>query len=106
MKEIEVLVEVLDSSENVIDKLKKFKYEGEKETRDIYYVDPLKENLKPNLQNQLNECFRLRNKDDKSYITYKKDYFEENRKWLYSDEYETKVESYEIFQEIIKKIRF
>ena len=48
MKEIEILVEVLDDVENVLKALDKFQYEGDKETIDVYYYDPLRDTLKPN----------------------------------------------------------
>ena len=73
----------------VINILDKFEYLGNNETIDTYYYDPLRVNLKPNSNNQINECLRLRTKDNVNSITYKVDKFDEDGKWLYSDEYET-----------------
>lgn len=36
----------------------KFEYLGNKETIDTYYYDPLRNNLKPNSNNQINEWLR------------------------------------------------
>ena len=91
MKEIEILVQLFDDITKCKKELKdKYEYEGTKLTIDEYYYDPLRNNLKPNKENQIDECLRLRIKDNKHYITYKVDRFE-GKKWLYSDEYETEV---------------
>ena len=90
MKEVEILVEVKETKENVLEKLNKYEYVGTKHTVDTYYYDPLRDNLKPeNLS--LKECFRTRVKGDKNYITYKVDNFDSDHNWIYSDEYETEV---------------
>lgn len=104
MKEIEVLVEVYSLPEIVIKKLEQFEYNGVKETVDIYYYDPLRKNLKPNDNLEINECLRLRTKNNISYITYKVDHFEDNGKWLYSDEYETKIDDLFMITNILEKL--
>lgn len=104
MKEIEILVEVYSSPEEVIEKLKKFEYIGVHETCDIYYYDPKRPNLKPDKKMEINECLRLRNKNNNSYITYKVDHFDENNKWLYSDEYETKIADIDTTKIILEKL--
>ena len=92
MKEIEILVQLYDNIEKCKNSLNsKYVYEGTNMTIDEYYYDPLRNNLKPNKYNQIDECLRLRHKEDSCYITYEVDKFE-GKKWLYSDEYETKVE--------------
>lgn len=101
MKEIEVEVTFDNSKEEVIKKLSKFEYIGEKEICDIYYYDPLRDNLKPESDLRLNETFRLRKTNNIFYITYKKQHFD-GKLWVYSDEYETKVEKYDIVKSIIK----
>ena len=95
MKEIEILVEVYDDINNVKEKLTKFEYIGLKHTIDEYYYDPKRDELKPDENNQLNHCLRLRTKDNEYYITYKDDVFD-NDIWLYSNEYETKIENIDI----------
>ena len=100
MKEIEVEVTFDNSKEEVIKKLSKFEYIGEKEICDIYYYDPLRDNLKPESDLRLNETFRLRKTNNSFYITYKKQHFD-GKLWVYSDEYETKVEKYDIVKSII-----
>lgn len=103
MKEIEVLVEVYDSIENVKKKLEKFDYKGLKNTIDEYYYDPKRDTLKPDKDNQLSHCLRVRTKNNEYFITYKDDVFD-NGKWLYSNEYETKIESITMIKEIFNKL--
>lgn len=103
MKEIEILVEVYDDIETIKKAFKKFEYLGLKKTVDEYYYDPLRDILKPDKNGGLNHCLRLRQKNNEYSITYKDDIFE-NGKWLYSNEYETKVESLEMAHEIFKKL--
>ena len=103
MKEIEILVEVYDEIKKIKKSLKDFEYIGLKHTIDEYYYDPKRKNLKPDKDNQLSHCLRLRSKNNDYYITYKDDIFD-NGKWLYSNEYETKVESVEMLREIFKRL--
>jgi len=103
MKEIEILVKVYSEKDKVIDILSKFEYKGLDEITDIYYYDPLRNNLKP-INNQINECLRLRTKNNENFITYKKDKFDDNKKWLYSDEYETEIKDSDIIKTILKNL--
>ena len=103
MKEIEILVEVYDSIETLKKKFKKFDYKGLKRTVDEYYYDPKRDELKPNKSNGLDHCLRLRTKNDEYSITYKDDIFD-NGKWLYSNEYETKVDDIGMIREIFNKL--
>lgn len=103
MKEIEILVQVFDEEQKVLDKLSEFEFIGDKKTIDTYYFDPLRDELKPDNSGRLNACFRVRQKEDSNYITYKKDHFDGN-KWLYSDEYETHFHSLSAVEEIVKSL--
>lgn len=105
MKEIEILVEVYEEIEKVKQIFKKFRYIGLNKTVDEYYYDPLRETLKPDELGGLNHCLRLREKNNEYFITYKDDVFE-NGKWLYSDEYETKIDSLKMLKEILKRLGF
>lgn len=104
MKEIEILVEVYSSPEFVTKKLEQFECSGIQETIDTYYYDPLRTNLKPNDKLEINECLRLRTKNYNNYITYKVDHFEDTGKWLYSDEYETKIDDIFMIKNILEKL--
>ena len=99
MKEIEILVEVYDDFNSIKKKFKDFEYVGLKRTVDEYYYDPKRETLKPDKNNQLDHCLRLRSANKVYSITYKDDVFD-NGIWLYSNEYETKVESIKVVREI------
>ncbi len=103
MKEIEILVEVYDDISKIKNLLKKYKYVGLKRTIDEYYYDPKRKELKPDKNNQLSHCLRVRSKNDEYSITYKDDVFK-NDKWLYSNEYETRIESKEVLKEILDKL--
>ena len=106
MKEIETLVFLYGDINKCKELLNnKFKYEGTFRTIDEYYYDPLRNNLKPNKENQINECFRLRKTNNNSFITYKVDNFDGN-KWLYSDEYETKIDNIDQMHKIIELLGF
>lgn len=104
MKEIEILVGVNSTVDEVIKTLEKYEYLGNKETIDTYYYDPLRSELKPNSKNQINECLRLRTKDAVNSITYKVDQFDDDGKWLYSDEYETVVQDMDMITKIFDKL--
>lgn len=104
MKEIEILVEVYSTKEDILEKLNKYKYIGSKEILDIYYYDPKRNNLKPDINNQINECLRLRSSNNKYFITYKVDKFDNLGKWLYSDEYETNIDDIEILKNILERL--
>lgn len=103
MKEIEILVKINDDMKNVLKTFNKFEYKNKELVIDEYYYDPKRNNLKPDKNNSLNECLRLRIKGNKNYITYKDDVFE-NGVWLYSNEYETQVESIEMLKEIFNRL--
>ena len=100
MKEIEVEVAFDNTKEEVMKILSKFEFIGEKDIYDTYYFDPKRTNLKPESDLRLSETFRLRKKDDKCFITYKKQHFE-GKLWIYSDEYETEVKDYDTMRKII-----
>ena len=104
MKEIEILVSVFDEKEQVKKTLSGFEYKGDKKVVDIYYFDPKRSQLQPDETLRLTECLRLRTKDDSSFITYKNDKFDNNGKWLYSEEVETKVEDVNKMKSIFSSI--
>lgn len=103
MKEIEVLVKINEDVNKVKEAFEKFEYIGTELVIDEYYYDPKRSNLKPDSNNQLSECLRLRQKGKKQIITYKDDVFD-NGKWLYSNEYETEVNSIDIIKEILNRL--
>jgi len=106
MKEVEILVRVetddFDCVRNEISKIAKFL--SSQDVYDTYYFDPLRENLKPNAKLELMECFRIRKKGKKSFITYKVDNFDSSGKWLYSDENESEIEKYDEVKKIIENL--
>lgn len=104
MKEVEILVEVKSSKEEIIKILASFDSRGVKRVVDLYFIDPLREELKPDKNGRLHSCFRLRKKDDKAYIAYKNDYFNDNDEWLYSDEYEIKIDDFDVARHILENL--
>lgn len=101
MKEVEILVKVLEPLEAVISKMKAYHFIGKKETVDKYFFDPLRDNLKPDSKLKLHECIRLRKKDNHQFVTYKIDHFDQSGLWVYSDEFECGIESVEIIENIL-----
>lgn len=91
MKEIEILVEVFDPPDVVLQRLEKFAAHGIAETKDIYFCDPLRPDLQPDVDGRLRRSCRLRHKDGKASVAYKVDHFLAGDIWHYSDEYETEV---------------
>jgi len=105
MKEVEILVEVLDNKNKILASLKKFKFKGKKKTQDIYFFDHLRKNLQAKDGKILKEWFRIRKKNHENYITYKEDVFEKD-KWTHSHEYETKIQDLDVLKQIIEKLGF
>lgn len=103
MKEIEILVKINDDIDKVLEIFERFEYIDTQIVIDEYYYDPKRDNLKPDTNNQIKECLRLRQKGNKNYITYKDDVFE-GTTWLYSNEYETEVASIEVLNQILNKL--
>ena len=105
MKEIEILVELYDDFYKVKKVLDQYDFVGIKKVIDEYYYDPMRDDLKPDKNNKLYNCLRLRQKNDDFTITYKNDVYDED-KWLFSNEFETKIESINIFKNILAKLGF
>jgi len=105
MKEVEILVEVLDSQDLVLNKLKKFKSKGARKIIDLYFYHPEKENMQVMNKRYPTEWLRLRKMGDKQYLAYKLDYFE-GSKWLYSDEHETEISDIEAMKKILSSLGF
>ena len=103
MKEIEVLVDFDDSKEKTLEILSRFEFLREVNYYDTYYEDPLRDNLKPEKNLRINEIFRVRRVGKDCLITYKKNHFE-GKRWVYSDEYETKAENYETIEKIVSML--
>lgn len=100
MREIEVLVKVLDSKNSALKKLSRFGTPKIAKIVDKYYYN---ERIKGMYRRDMTEMLRVRTKNDKSYITYKKDIFL-GKKWQYSDEYETEVKDPKIIEKIFNFI--
>lgn len=103
MKEVEILVKVLNKKDDVLEILKKFNFKINEKILDIYFHDPLRNNLSPDSSGRLKECFRLRQKGDKNYLAYKIDNFNKD-KWIYSDEHEIKVSDLNTAKKIIENL--
>ncbi len=105
MKEIEILIEVNSSKKKALKALGKFEFVGMKEVIDVYFVNPLKDDLKPDENGRLNNCYRLRLKDGKASIAYKVDHFD-GAEWSHSDEHETGIEDFQTALEINRHLGF
>ena len=96
MKEIEILVEVYSTPQEIIEAFEKFEFLGINETIDTYFYDPLRKNLKPNENLQIDECFRVRTKNNINTITYKVDKFDELIKFLKDTNHKNSLEKKQI----------
>lgn len=105
MKEVEILVEVLDSKDLVLNKLKKFKSKGARTIIDLYFYHPEKENMQVTNKRYPIEWLRLRKMGDKQYLAYKLDHFE-GSKWLYSDEHEAEILDIDAMKSILSSLGF
>lgn len=103
MEEVEILVKLNETKKKALSKLKKYKEAGIKKVLDVYFFDPKRGNLKQTSSGTLKECFRLRKKGDKNFITYKIDYFN-GKIWSHSDEHETEISSFETAEKIISHL--
>ena len=104
MIEIEVLVKVNNSVDYIEKCLSRFGISHDFEIIDTYYFDPKREDLLP-CKGKLFSCFRLREKQGKAFLTYKKDYYNDST-WVYSDEYETEIGDILNTKQIIKSLGF
>ncbi len=104
MKEVEILVKVLESKEEAIKKLKTYKFKGVNEVKDIYFYDPKSKDLMPDKDFRLKNSFRLRMKNNRPYMAYKVDNFDSEGLWSYSDEYEIEISDFNTGLKIINQI--
>jgi predicted adenylyl cyclase CyaB len=101
VKEIELIFKVKEPRAVVLKKLRPFTYEGIKKTKDIYFYDPLRADLHPDSRGYVLAGFRLRDKNGKFFLTYKKDHFDAQKKWHFTEENEISVSDYDTARKII-----
>jgi predicted adenylyl cyclase CyaB len=106
MNEVEVLIRLSESKEKALKKLNGLEFHGIKKTKDIYFHDPKRNNLTPDKNGRLHECFRLRIKGKDAFLTYKKDFFNKKGNWIHSDECETKIFDTSKMMKLIQKLGF
>ncbi len=112
MKEIEILYRSKDSLADIVKKIEKhnknnndiFIFKGTKATVDTYFESEKFNDLTPGSDGRLLSSLRLRDKDGIFYITHKKDIFNQDNIWLYSEELETEVGNIKMVDEILKKL--
>lgn len=105
MIETEVLVEIYVPFSKAQAALSRFEYGGLKRTIDTYYYDPLRNDLKPYKDGKLYASFRIRQKAEDAFITYKNDHYVDGI-WQYSDEYEIKTDDIITTKSIIENLGF
>lgn len=112
MKEIEILCNLKEKIEEASNKIlnftfdngEKFEYVGQKKVIDTYYKSETFSDFNPDQDNKLYASFRIRQKENTSYITYKYDHFNEKNIWIYSDELETEVGDAQTAKAILEKL--
>lgn len=114
MKEIEILNSLQESIVSAEEKVKSFifpdgeifKSKGNKHTVDMYFASNVFDDLNLDTDGRLKASLRLRQKGDDAYITYKYDHFNDHKKWMYSDESETKIQDIKVINHILKALHF
>jgi len=105
MREIEILVKVLESKKSALKKLSRFRIDHISNIADQYYYIKDQRGFLPTRNKSATEMLRVRKKDGKSYITYKKDVFTKTR-WAYADEHETEIIDAKVVSDILEKLGF
>ena len=107
MKEIEVLFNLESDIKDCLSIIEKtLTVSHSANVIDTYFYRDDIENLRPNKDKRLLESLRVRDKGGKSYITHKKDNFNDQDVWLYSDELETEVSDSETIIKILETLGF
>lgn len=91
MKEIEITMQLLENLDTAKQKLANFNFVGEEKIMDTYFYDPNKFSSMPTKDKELGECLRLRSKNQKIYVSYTIDKYDEEGNWLYAQHFETEV---------------
>lgn len=112
MKEIEILFKLTDSIEECKQKIELFNsvhtnkltFNGSKRIIDTYYESKFFKDFSSNEYGRLSNSFRIREKSPFCYITTKKDVFDNVGTWLYSDEFETKIDDVDAMKKIVESL--
>ena len=91
MKEIEITMQLLENLDTAKQKLANFNFVGEEKIMDTYFYDTNKISSKQTKDKELGECLRLRSKNQKIYVSYTIDKYDEEGNWLYAQHFETEV---------------
>ena len=104
-REVEILVPVLSDAAASQSALETLDFVSSAQTIDTYFYDPSRPDLQPDETGRIQACMRLRTKDgiDGGWLAYKKDNFKGDE-WLYSDEYETRVEDPKAAEDIVRQL--
>ncbi|MFH1072827.1 MAG: class IV adenylate cyclase [Nanoarchaeota archaeon] len=106
MKEIEILVGVLDSREKALAALKKFTFHGMKTVKDVYFSHPENKRMQATGRSFPKEWLRIRTAEGKHYVAHKVDHFTQKHTWLYSDEFETEIMDVIAMQKILASLGY
>lgn len=105
-KEIEILWKLETKINQCLDIFKKHAEGSKCKVTDLYFSDSKRSYLQP-VDFKLSHCLRVRKKQieqmEECSVTFKKDFFE-NDIWLYSDETETEIGSFEKMKSIFEMI--
>lgn len=93
MKEIEILFRVAEPIGMIQEKLSAYTYEGMEQILDIYFTHPAIEDLQP-VNGEICTSLRIRQKAGKTFLTHKRNHMQDG-KYLYADEEEVEVSSFE-----------
>lgn len=104
MKEIEILVRIHDDLSTAQQALQSYNFQGTQTVIDQYFFDPLRDDLRLNPNGSVSNSFRIRTKNNQTYLTYKHDHYHQDGTWSHSDEYETEVGDHRSITDIIEHL--
>ena len=107
-QEVEILFRIKEDASIAKRNIIKFggKYIKTTKVVDTYFYNNFSSQFRPSIKGRLNGCLRIRVKDNKSFYTYKEDYFNNDGSWLYSDEYETEISDANSLKNALQKQGF
>lgn len=105
MREIEILIPVKSSFKETRAILSQFGRPRIKHVVDQYYYDPLRKDLRPTKNGRLKRVLRIRQANNKCYLTYKVDHFISDDIWSHSDEHEVMVSNGKVLTTILNHLQ-
>jgi len=104
-REIEISFMVEEPKEHALRKLHGFVNKGTQRITDIYLRHPQLKQFEPKHGYDISESFRLRKKNGKAFVTWKRNHMD-GKTWQYADEEETEVASFDDMFKLLTSLGF